>query len=370
MVRFQCPACGRKFTTKADLAGKKVKCSGCGAGVRVPAAAAGTEAAASSTATAPKRKLQTFGGDPNPSPPKAPAQVAPPKKRTIASAFIDEDDDGVAYGLAEDTDAGGGGSSPGKTEPAQLSSEQMLELARQKAIAAGKLSESTDPPIPGDKPRKKKKKKKKTGFFDPNETLKLVAGVGVFVAVIAGVAWGFPHFRFPLGGLLCIIGFIVYILGAISLRQLVAEEGMLKLLAYRFFPPYQWWFVLSRWSETKDYFAFFASGLLILSLGGGILKLSPQGQRAERAELAFQKAQGGSRDDDRAEADDQDTPPPVAKQANPRAGGPAPPGAAPAALPPGAGPAAAAPPSIPPREQAPAGQAQPRGRGRPMPGDD
>ncbi|MFI5461315.1 MAG: hypothetical protein ACHRXM_38420, partial [Isosphaerales bacterium] len=34
--RFNCPSCGRKFSTKPELAGKKIRCSGCGAGVRVP----------------------------------------------------------------------------------------------------------------------------------------------------------------------------------------------------------------------------------------------------------------------------------------------------------------------------------------------
>ena len=36
MVRFRCPSCRRKFATKAGLAGKKIRCTGCGAGVRVP----------------------------------------------------------------------------------------------------------------------------------------------------------------------------------------------------------------------------------------------------------------------------------------------------------------------------------------------
>ena len=35
-VAFKCPACGRKFSTKPEMAGKKIRCNGCGAGVRVP----------------------------------------------------------------------------------------------------------------------------------------------------------------------------------------------------------------------------------------------------------------------------------------------------------------------------------------------
>ena len=33
---FRCPSCRRKFSTKPELAGKKIRCNGCGAGVRVP----------------------------------------------------------------------------------------------------------------------------------------------------------------------------------------------------------------------------------------------------------------------------------------------------------------------------------------------
>jgi hypothetical protein len=200
--------------------------------------------------------------------------------------------------------------------------------------------------------KKKKKRKKQSGFFDPQETLKLVAGVGVVVAVIAVIAWRSPEFRFPLGGLLCLTGFIVYLLGAISIRQLVAEEGMFNLLLYRFFPPYQWWFVISRWSDTRDYFAFFASGLLILALGGSILKLSPQGRLADKAEREYQRAQLGGQADE-----DDDTPAAPAPKAAARTAPPA---------------QAAAPPAqaeAPPAQQATNGPARPGLRG-PRRGED
>ena len=35
-VKFRCPSCRRKFATKPDMVGQKIRCSGCGAGVRVP----------------------------------------------------------------------------------------------------------------------------------------------------------------------------------------------------------------------------------------------------------------------------------------------------------------------------------------------
>jgi hypothetical protein len=144
------------------------------------------------------------------------------------------------------------------------------------------------------KPKKKKKKKRKksSGFFDPKDTLILVGGLGAFVVVLAGVAWGYPDFRFPLGGFLCLVGFIVYLLGAVALRQVVAEEGFMHLLLWRFCPPYQWWFVLTHWADTRDYVAFFASGVVILVIGAGVIKTSPVGKKAEESERAYQKARG------------------------------------------------------------------------------
>ena len=71
---------------------------------------------------------------------------------------------------------------------------------------------------------------------------------------------GLPRISLPLGGFLCVIGFIVYLLGSSSLRRLVADEGVLKLLLYRFCPPYQWWYIIRHWDETKDFFAFFVAG--------------------------------------------------------------------------------------------------------------
>lgn len=49
-VTFRCPACNRKFATKAELAGKKIRCTGCGAGVRVPAVDSGAAVPADATA--------------------------------------------------------------------------------------------------------------------------------------------------------------------------------------------------------------------------------------------------------------------------------------------------------------------------------
>ena len=141
--------------------------------------------------------------------------------------------------------------------------------------------------------KKRKKKRKGSSYFDAKETLKLVAGVSALVGVLAFLAWGYPEFRFPLGGALCVIGFIVYLLGSAALRQLVAEEGVFKALLYRFCPPYQWWYVLTHWEETRDFFAFFLAGAAIMTIGGGIIKTSAEGKRAEASDRAYQKMQRG-----------------------------------------------------------------------------
>jgi len=38
-----------------------------------------------------------------------------------------------------------------------------------------------------------------------------------------------------------------------SLRRLAENLGFFKALAYRFFPPYQLWFVLTRRADTRDW---------------------------------------------------------------------------------------------------------------------
>jgi len=288
-LRFACPACGRKYATKASLAGKKIRCSRCGAGVRVPVGDAIAVGEASRSAT--------------PAPALSDASMAPP--------LLDRNPQPVGYTLADGGDAPDRASSlleelaPSESAPRRraavvLSSRaEMMEQVRQQA--AVETSKDADQ---AKRAKKKKKRRKKSGYFDPKETLTLIAGVGVVVGVIALLAWRFPDFRFPLGGLLAVIGFIVYLLGAASLRQLVAEEGFVKLIFYRFFPPYQWWFVATRWSDTKDYFAFFASGLMIMSIGGAVLKTSPTGKKADESERAYQKLLNGPQ---------AESPPPVMK---------------------------------------------------------
>jgi len=174
-----------------------------------------------------------------------------------------------------------------------------MEQVRQKAVE----QQAVETEKKTEKAKKKKKKKRKnSGYFDPKDVLQLVGGVGAFVGVLTFLAWGYPDLRFPLGGFLCILGFIVYALGAYSLKQLANEEGPLQGIMFRFIPPYQWYFVATHWADAKDFVAFFGAGAVILSLGGAVIKTSEVGKRAEKSEAAYQKIHQG---------DTEATPPPI-----------------------------------------------------------
>ena len=272
--RFRCPSCGRKFSTKPELAGKKIRCTGCGAGVRVPQGE-GDELAEPSGAA-----IQSYAGSG-----EATASLAPGRSRTNmpsadhaepiqVSPLLDE------LGWIETAKR------PGRAESVLPSRTELMEQVRQQELEAAEVESRTK----AEKAKKKKKTKKKgSSYFDPKETLTLVAGVGAVVGVLAFLAWGYPEFRFPLGGLLSVIGFIVYLLGAVSLRQLVAEEGVVQALMFRFCPPYQWWFIITRWADAKDFFAFFLAGAMIMAVGGFVIKTSPTGKKADASERAYQK---------------------------------------------------------------------------------
>jgi DNA-directed RNA polymerase subunit RPC12/RpoP len=284
VVRFACPACGRKFATKPGLAGKKIRCNRCGGGVRVPTGEA--VAVASFGSGSPSEHAAKDARRDGPAPRRSNPRGT---EKPTARFGVDARGEGTSsfheldhFDLVEEALDAGPSSAvlPSRSE----TMEQMRRQADEHDAAAGE--ERADKTKPK---KKKKKKRKKSGYFDPKDTLILVGCASALVGVLGFLAWAYPHFRFPLGGFLCVIGFVVYLLGALSIRQLVAEEGLIKLIVYRFFPPYQLWFVVTRWSDTKDYFAFFLSGMIILSIGGAVIKTSPTGKKAEESEQVFQR---------------------------------------------------------------------------------
>jgi hypothetical protein len=287
-LKFRCPSCRRKFSTKVEMAGQKIRCTGCGAGVRVPWAEEAAEMPSSQPAVAVFARSDEISVAPEP------RRVEPVRSdvpRLDIGSVIARPAGAAAPSLITpelEAIASLDGSVKGRRAESVLSPRSaMLELGRQQA--AEEEAAETERPIARDPRKKKKKRKKHSSYFDPKETLKLVAGVGVLVAVLAFLAWGYPNFRLPLGGFLCVVGFVVYVMGAVSLRQVVAEEGMFKLILFRICPPYQWWFIFTRWQETRDFFAFFVAGAMVMSVGGAIIKISPLSIKAEAAERAYQK---------------------------------------------------------------------------------
>jgi hypothetical protein len=306
-VRFACPACGRNFATKPALVGLKIRCNGCGAGVRVPACNSFPVANASGVllfalsgisramapATGPNAGVRPSA---NNSPSVASASglalnansgssraMAPAAGATVWA--VEDKTKIESSSVREQLEAVGGLKRRERTSVVLPSRAETIEQVRQEAAE----EEVAETKINAEKAKKpKKRKRKKTGFFDLRETLTLVGGVSVVVGVLALLAWYFPDFRYPLGGLLAVIGFVLYLLGAMSLRQLAAKEGFFKSMAYRFFPPYQLWYVVTRWADTQDYFAFFASGLIIVAIGVAIVTTSPSAKKAEQSERAYQ----------------------------------------------------------------------------------
>jgi hypothetical protein len=300
-LRFRCPACGKKYSTSPKLAGQKIRCKGCGGGVRVPAVdspsaplpAIGDRVPGYEEST-PKVAERPHRESPSP-PPAAPApRAALDRLPTLTAEPTEHLSEIFPGGPGTETDLAPVLEDPSLLEGHRKRLTEVVLSSRSEAMA--RVSQEVAEEEAREARRKQelsrkrnRQKKKRTSYFDPKETLQLVGWISAFVGVLAFLAWGYPEFRFPLGGLLCVMGFIVYLLGAASLRLLVAEEGQFKAIVFRFFPPYQWWFVWTRWSEAKDFALFFAAGLIIMSIGTAVIKTSPAGQRAEKSERAYQK---------------------------------------------------------------------------------
>lgn len=260
------------------MAGQKIRCKDCGAGVRVPAP--GTSPTTAATAAASQAAAKT--GETARAPKSTPALAV-----SSESGTADGSDDSLA--LLNDLAALEGGKRGHRAEAVLPSRTEAMEQVRQKVAE----QEAVETQKKAEKAKRRKKKKKGSSYFDPKDTLILAGGVTAFVAVLAFLSWGYPDLRFPVGGFMCILGFIVYLLGAASIKQVVAEEGFHHVVLFRLFPPYQWYFVATRWAETKDFVAFFVAGLIILGIGGVVIKSSPIGEKAEASERAYQQARAG-----------------------------------------------------------------------------
>jgi hypothetical protein len=342
-VRFACPGCGRQFATKPALFGQKIRCSGCGAGVRVPAGNSfPVEHASRVTLIAINSNSQAIPQVPGPvrenRPPAArsiavPAppfrDIGPAGGRSISVPAPPFRDVGPPAGRAiwvpdpprvvvEAIPISNHATAPAPGAPirsveAIAANNPLSAQAQLEAVGALSHHERAEVMLPSraetmdqvrqeaakkeaaetikvaEKAKKaKKKKRKKAGYFDTQETLTLIAGVGVVVAVLALAAWRFAEFRYPLGGLLAVLGVLFYIFGTLSLRHVVRNEGFLKLMAFRFFPPYQFWFIITHWEDTREFFAILVSGMAIAAIGVTVVRTSPAVAKAEASHREYQ----------------------------------------------------------------------------------
>ena len=291
-LRFACPSCGRKFTTKVGMAGKRVACTGCGTKLAVP------------------------GGPPSPSSGAVPARPdRPPSRadvRPASAPSIDAYDlggDPAPSGLPVDAPvlaaAGGRGRSRRGGEEAVESvlpsrSEAMAELEKNLAEKA-KVEEEKK----AKRAKKARKAKKRASAgLEPKEVAQLIGGGVALVALLGGLAYAAPNFRLPIGGVLCVIGGLVYFLGTLGFAHVAREEGAIYSLCCKFVPLYKWYYLVTRWEEMRGHFALYAVGLVLLGPGVWIVKESPYYKRIDAIEKAGMMA------DDPDEAEDA-APPPI-----------------------------------------------------------
>ncbi len=308
-VRFACPVCGRNFATKRALVGQKIRCNGCGAGVRVPAGnsfpvepaarvllnanSASRRAQAPATGTTARARVPAGNSFPVANVSRGVVNAnsggsrAVARTTTAAVPAVEDETRSESSPVLEQIESIAGVTHGERAEVVLPSRAETMEQVRQEA--AGQEAVAAQKQVEKSK-REKKKKRKRKSDFELQETLTLVGGVSVVVGVLGLMAWYFPDFRYFLGGLVAVIGFILYLLGARSLRELAANQGFFNLMLYRFFPPYQLWFVLTHWDEARDFFAFFVSGAIVMAIGGAVITTSPTFKRAVASEREYQKA--------------------------------------------------------------------------------
>jgi hypothetical protein len=171
VVRFVCPACGRKFATKPEMAGKKIACNRCGAGVRVP----GGDAAA--VAPSSSRPATTARARTDETPPPRPDRGGAARDAVRPGADFESGDaspllDDLVSIEEEDAPRGAGAVLPSRSE---LREQARQKAAEQEAVASQKAK----------KKKKKRKKKAEGGDALDKRVLAAVGAVGVvFVALV------------------------------------------------------------------------------------------------------------------------------------------------------------------------------------------
>ena len=149
-------------------------------------------------------------------------------------------------------------------------------------------------PAKAERARNRKKKASKSlankhlgGGMIMADVVNILGATVVAVVVISVICWRFADARFMIGGGLTVFGFIVYLVGTAGFSKVAREEGAQYSMMCRFVPLYKWYYLITRWDEMKGHFVFFCVGLMFLCPGLFILKISPQGQKADAEEKAY-----------------------------------------------------------------------------------
>lgn len=290
-VRFACPTCGRKFATKVGMAGKRVVCSGCGTKLAVP------------------------GGPPPSSSGAVPTRTdRPPSRADVRPASSPSID---TYDLGGDAAPGAlpvdapvltaGGRGRGRRDGGELV-ESVLP-SRSEAMADLERSLAEKAKVEEEKKAKRAKKARKgkkraSAGLEPKEVAQMIGGGVALVALLGGLSYAAPNFRLPIGGVLCVIGGLVYFLGTLGFSHVAREEGAIYSLCCKFVPLYKWYYLVTRWEEMRGHFALYAVGLVLLGPGVWIVKESPYYKRIDAIEKAGMMA------DDPDESEDA-APPPI-----------------------------------------------------------
>jgi len=282
-IRFACPDCGRKYATKPELLGKKIKCGGCGKGLVVGGAQAPPPAHQPSN---PRPAAATAASPAGSN--RGTVRPGPPATSVLDLDMLLEGADGGAdlptdvpelVGRSRLSRRPGGGEAVESVLPSR--SAAMADLEEDLAAKAEVQRER-------DRKRALKAKakgKKTSGGLELSEVFTIIGFTLGSVVVIGFFSWMYPGLRFPVGASLAGVGFLGAIFGTMGFAQAAREEGYHHALLCRFVPLYKLYFLLTRWEMMKGHFAFYAAGLLLLSTGGVLLKTTPFYMERDRAGL-------------------------------------------------------------------------------------
>ena len=233
MVKVQCGSCGKQFAAKPELAGKRVKCSGCGNPITVPAAAG---AAAPAKPSPPRPKAAQHAAAQRPAAPqssladiledKAPGELLKPTMLRPGETLCPQCNAAVPYGGSICVKCGldlRGGKSLKTVEEKPMSQGMVAFL---KALAA----------------------------FGILLLVHLVCFGLFFGAVLAARSLELGKMELPWRNVCYSLLFMSGILTILFQVSLIADafaEGMLKGFLFLFIPPFQLYFILTRWEKCR-----------------------------------------------------------------------------------------------------------------------